>query len=62
MNIATAIRNAHLNGTRAVFDLPNPWKRRRSRLRRRIFLVVGLVVGVFVVAVLLWGLIARGGR
>ena len=62
MNVATAIRTAHLNGARAVSELPNPWRRRRSRLRRRIFLVIGLVAGVVVVALLVWGLIDREGR
>jgi len=64
MNVAEALRNAQVNGTRAVTDLPKSWKlsRRRSRLRRRIFLGVGMLVGVFVVATLLWGILDREGR
>lgn len=61
MKVATAIRNVQLHGTRSVADLPKSWKlgRRRSRLRRRLFWGVGLVVGVFVVATLVWGLLER---
>ena len=65
MNVTAALRNAHQAGTRAGPDLPplpHPWTRRRARLRRRVLLVVGLVVGVFVVATLVWGLIDRDGR
>ncbi|MDP6702613.1 MAG: hypothetical protein QGH25_23365, partial [Candidatus Latescibacteria bacterium] len=63
--VTAALRNARHAGIRAVPDLPNlsnPWRRRRSRLRRRVFLVIGLVVGVFVVGALLWGCIDREGR
>ncbi|HIG53118.1 MAG TPA: hypothetical protein EYG11_19350 [Candidatus Latescibacteria bacterium] len=61
MNVATVFRNAHSHGIRTVVDLPNSWKpgRRRSRLRRRLFLWVGLVVGVFVLVTLVWGLLER---
>ncbi|MDE0963276.1 MAG: hypothetical protein OSB73_09120 [Candidatus Latescibacteria bacterium] len=61
MNVATAFRNAHSHGTRTAFDLPKPWKfgRRRSRLRRRIFWGVGLVVGSFLIATLVWRLLER---
>ena len=64
MKVAEALRNAHVNGTRAVTDLPKSWKlsRRRSRLRRRIFLGIGILVGVFVIATLWWGFLDREGR
>ena len=61
MNVATVFRNAHSHGTRRALDLPKPWKfaRRRSRLRRRIFWGVGLVVGSFLIANLVWRLLER---
>ena len=64
MNVSAAIRNVHSHGTRHVHDVPKVWKlgRRRSRLRRRLFWGVGLVVGVFVLATLVWGLLEREDR
>jgi len=64
LNVATAIRNAQSHGGLRVVDLPKAWKlgRRRSRLRRRLFLVVGLLMGIFVVATLLWGILERDDR
>ena len=65
VNVTAALRHARHAGIRAAPDLPNfsnRWQRRRSRLRRRVFLVIGLVVGVFVVATPVWGCIDREGR
>ena len=59
VNVTAALRHARHAGIRAAPDLPNfsnPWQ------RRRVFLVIGLVVGVFVVATLVWGCIDREGR
>ena len=65
VNVTAALRNARHASIRLVPDLPhlsNTSKRRRSRLRRRVFLVTGLVAGAFIVATLVWGWIDREGR
>tara|TARA_B100000941_G_scaffold227186_1_gene169438 strand:+ start:118 stop:318 length:201 start_codon:yes stop_codon:yes gene_type:complete len=65
VNATAALRSARHVGIRAVADLPNlsnPLKRRRSRSRRRIFLFIGLVAGIVVVAALVWGCIDRESR
>ena len=64
MNVAAAIRHAQLNGTRAISPLSIPWRarRRRVRLRRSLLWVVGVLVGVFIIATLIWGLAERESR
>ena len=60
MRVATAFRQAHVNGrlTHAMGGISKPWRRRRMRRLQRILWLVGLGVGMLMIVGLLWNLVA----
>ncbi len=55
--MALALLRAPISGAKSAYHLPQLYRRRRRRARRlrHLLFIVGMAVGAFVVAGLVWG-------